>query len=407
MPAEYFHQERREEGGNDDDEADIGQHIARHQPAVDARLRADQHDFRTHHHAAADLGGVARRVAAQKAARAAADEFTRQSGKDIARAERQPNAAERAEIDVADADICKEDGGEDHIAEIVDLLLLVVRFLQTAEQQPRDICPRDLRHAEEFFGRVGIGKPECHGENGHSSVVRIFFSQPIEELAHEQSEAHGGDEKYDDLDADHDGSGFEPRSDRAGRAAARRTVQPRHDGEDDDADDVVDDRGGHDGGAEGGVEFSELFEGRHGDGYRSRRQDGAVERVGKKIHLSDRSAFAAADEVDGGEVVEEKSDQESEQHGHHDAQRCDDDRRNARRLDLFQVGAHARRKHDEHHADLRQELIALLDGIAEKHIVEEVAFGDAGDVLQQADEYAGDEHADDGGHADFLRTQAQ
>lgn len=134
------------------------------------------------------------------------------------------------------------------------------------------------------------------------------------------------------------------------------------------------------------VQLSEFFQDGDGNGDGGRRQDRPVEEVGKDVFKPE----------------EEGGDQPAEEHGNKDAQRRDDDGGGARLLELFEVGRQPCREHDEHDADLAH------DRKDEHHLVckQDVLKGLPGDVFEEADEDAREQHADDGGHADAVCAEA-
>ena len=141
-----------EDGGEQDDEDDEGEDFGRDEPARDAPLRADEDDFRPHHHAEPHAQGIAEGEAAEFCAQPAADELAEERRRHIHEPEREEGGRDTAEIfDVRNADVGKEDGGEEEVSHRVHLGFDIGRLRKGAAQQDaRDVRTRDVGNAEEL-----------------------------------------------------------------------------------------------------------------------------------------------------------------------------------------------------------------------------------------------------------------
>ena len=128
--------------------------------------------------------------------------------------------------------------------------------------------------------------------------------------------------------------------------------------------------------------FPELFEDGDGHGDRGRGEDGAVEQP------REDARFGEEDERGEG----------AQPHGDDDAERGDDDGRDARLPELFEIGAEARGEHDEDDADLAHDVEHEFDLFAEEGGLQRLPR----DIAQEPDEDPCGEHADDGRHPAFV-----
>ena len=87
-------------------------------------------------------------------------------------------------------------------------------------------------------------------------------------------------------------------------------------------------------------------------------------------------------------------------HGDQDAERRDDDGGKACRFQLFEIRAQTRREHDEHHAYFCKDAQPFFDVLGKENIIDCIGV----DVFEKSDQKSCDQHTDDRGQTDLLRT---
>ena len=140
------------------------------------------------------------------------------------------------------------------------------------------------------------------------------------------------------------------------KACARAGAGPQHTGQHHDADDIINDSGTDDGGPEKALQMAQLLQGGHCDGHAGGCHDG-----------TDKECLIELRAAHGRKTVEQAVQQRTAAQRDRHAHTGDEGRNGAGPQQLFQIGAKARGKHQQHHADLRKD----LNGIAGVHQVEQ------------------------------------
>ncbi len=359
-----FQQQWREKGRHDNQYQNEGHNRRVYESAVNALLRADEHDFRSCHHTDAHAQTVHKRVSANERAESATDNFAQKSCGDKCKAEADDCGRNRAEIRIY-AYACKENGCENHIVADLDFSVDVARFGEGGKHNACNVRARDVRNAEPFFR--GVRKEEAHRKaynRDTSMVFGVAFEVVFEKQVRNDTNADcGGEEAYHFSDCDSDS------------VESVALVEGYEKGKKNDAYNIVEDCGGDDRSADFGVEFAEFFE--CGDGYADAgcRQNRAVKEVGYDLVLSHILESA----------VKRSRNQKPESEREQNAQNRNQNGRKAAGFELFEVGFESCRKHNEDNADFCEEGQTFEGVIGE--------YGLVWDVLDKAEKYACNQHA--------------